>query len=380
MTRFIAKRLDDFDSSKIRAAFEFAEDIPNPIDLSIGFPEDDTPEYIKLAGIEAIRDNHTRYTSTNGMRTLRESIAKKLGSENSVASSPSQVTITPGITTGILLCYLATLDPDDEVLLPDPYFPPYKDLAVMLGAKAVVIDTAPSFQLTAELIKPHITAKTKVLVVNTPNNPSGAVYPEGELRKIAELANKHNLLVISDEVYEYFCYDGRHFSIGSIYPNTLTLNGFSKGYAMTGWRIGYINGPREVIEAVNELLQYTVFSSSSVGQHAALAALRHRPLDIGVRYRAKRDKVRALLEPTFSDLQGGQGAFFFFAKLPGRLRDMKFVNQLSHRGVIVLPGSAFSSHQNYIRVSYAGESERLEKGLNLLCESVGIMQRHHSID
>ena len=146
MTRFIAKRLADFDSSKIRAAFEFAENIPNPIDLSIGFPEDNTPDHIKLAGIEAIRNNHTRYTSTNGMAALRKAIAKKLESENKVPSGPDHVTIMPGITTGILLSYLAILDPGDEVLIPDPYFPPYKELAVMLGAKAVLVDTAPSFQ------------------------------------------------------------------------------------------------------------------------------------------------------------------------------------------------------------------------------------------
>jgi len=380
MTRFIAKRLADFDSSKIRAAFEFAENIPNPIDLSIGFPEDNTPDHIKLAGIEAIRNNHTRYTSTNGMAALRKAIAKKLESENKVPSGPDHVTIMPGITTGILLSYIAILDPGDEVLIPDPYFPPYKELAVMLGAKAVLVDTAPSFQLTPDLIRPHITSRTKAIVVNTPNNPSGAVYPEHELRKIAELAKEHDLIVISDEVYEYFCYDDRHFSIGSVYPNTLTLNGFSKSFAMTGWRIGYISGPPAIVEAINELLQYTVFSSSSVGQHAALAALRHRSLDIGTRYRTKRDQSRSILEKTFPNIQGGQGAFFFFLKLPGQSPDMKFVNQLSHRGVIVLPGSAFSNHQNYIRISYAGESARLEKGLELLCESVNIMQRHSSID
>ena len=380
MSHFIAKRLQNFDSSKIRAAFEFAEEIPNPIDLSIGFPEDNTPDYIKLAGIEAIKNNHTRYTATSGMIALRRAIAQKLQTENHIPSDISHVTITPGITTGILLCYLAILDPDDEILIPDPFFPPYKELAVMLGAKAVLIDTAPSFQLTAELIEPLITPKTKALVVNSPNNPSGAVYPRSELMKIANLAKEHDLVVISDEVYEYFCYDEEHFSIGSLYPNTITLNGFSKSYAMTGWRVGYINGPRAIIDAVNELQQYTVFSSSSVGQHAALTALKHKPLDIGARYEAKRDTARTTLEKTFRDIHGAQGAFFFFVKLPGRLRDMSFVNHLGHRGVIVLPGSAFSNHQNYIRISYAGETKNLQKGLKLLCESVDIMTKHSPID
>jgi aspartate/methionine/tyrosine aminotransferase len=284
MRSYLAKRLQNFDSSKIRAAFEFAEDIPNLIDLSIGFPEDDTPDYVKLAAAEAIKNNHTRYTAANGLAALRQAIARKLEKENQISATPDSITITPGVTTGILLSYLAILDPGDEILLPDPFFPPYHDLAVMLGAKAVLVDTAPTFQLTAALIEPLITAKTKALVVNSPNNPSGAVYPKEELVKIAALAKKHGLLIISDEIYEHFTYDAEHFSIGSIYRETLTLNGFSKGYAMTGWRIGYIAGPQMIIDAINELQQYTVFSSSSISQHAALAALRQRPRDIAVNY------------------------------------------------------------------------------------------------
>src|SRR3990167_4958200 len=346
MTRFIAKRLADFDSSKIRAAFEFAENIPNPIDLSIGFPEDNTPDHIKLAGIEAIRNNHTRYTSTNGMAALRKAIAKKLESENKVPSGPDHVTIMPGITTGILLSYLAILDPGDEVLIPDPYFPPYKELAVMLGAKAVLVDTAPSFQLTPDLIRPHITSRTKAIVVNTPNNPSGAVYPEHELRKIAELAKEHDLIVISDEVYEYFCYDDRHFSIGSVYPNTLTLNGFSKSFAMTGWRIGYINGPSEIIDAINELHQYTVFSSSSISQHAGLAALKQGNKNIFLKYEAKRDLLISQLSRTFGKVFGAEGAFYVFLQLPEGIKDMEFVNHLAQAGVLVLPGSAFSRRED----------------------------------
>ena len=372
---FISQRIKLFDSSKIRAAFEFAEDIPNPIDLSIGFPEDNTPDYVKLAGIEAIKNNHTRYTPTNGLLALRSAIAEKLSHENNIPSSADHVTVTPGITMGILLSYLAVLDPGDEVLLPEPFFPPYRDLALMLGAKLTLIDTAPTFQLTAEMIQPYITPKTKVLAINSPNNPSGAIYPETELRKIAGLAKKHNILLISDEVYEYFSYDEKHFSVGSIYPNTLTLNGFSKSHAMTGWRIGYINGSPEIIEAINELQQYTVFSSSSIGQHAALAALAHKPERLTSKYKIKRDKVRRLLSGTFPDIQGAQGAFYFFLKLPGDIKDTQFVNHLAHKGVIVLPGSAFSHHENYIRLAFGAETKNLEAGLTRLCESVAILNR-----
>ncbi|HET9721488.1 MAG TPA: aminotransferase class I/II-fold pyridoxal phosphate-dependent enzyme [Candidatus Saccharimonadales bacterium] len=371
--KFISKRLDYFDSSTIRAAFEAAATIPNHIDLSIGFPGEDTPPHIKEAGIEAIKDNQTRYTPTNGTQELRQAIAGKLKKENRIKATTSTVTVVPGSTTGILLIYLATLDPDDEVLLPQPYFPPYKDLALMVGAKPVLIDTAPTFQLTAEMIESRLTPKSKLLVINSPNNPTGAVYPKAELIKIAELARKHHLLVVSDEAYEYFAYDNVHFSIGSLYPNTLTMNSFSKSYAMTGWRIGYISGPEPIIEAINQLQQYIVFSSSSIGQHASLAAL-SRPHDsLNPKYKAKRDLALSVLRDTFSDIQGGQGAFYLFLKLPGGISDVGFVNHLAHRGVIVLPGRAFGTYRNYIRVSYAGEDKNLQQGLERVCETIKIM-------
>lgn len=379
MSSFVAKRLEDFDSSKIRDAFDFAADIPNVIDLSIGFPEDNTPNYIKRAGIEAIRNNRTRYTPSNGIIELRTSIAEKLVRDNGIPASSEVVTVTPGLTTGILLAYLAVLDVGDEVLVPEPFFPPYKDLAVMIGAVPKTINTFPTFQLTAEMIKPLITPRTKALVINSPNNPSGAIYPQAELKKIAALAKKHKILVISDEVYEFFAYDEAHFSIASIYPNTLTLNGFSKSYAMTGWRIGYICGPLDIIDAINELQQYIVFSSSSIGQHAALAALKKDPKKITAKYKSKRDKARRVLQQTFKQICGARGAFYFFLELPNNIVDLKFVNHLAHRGVILLPGSAFSHRQNYIRISYAIETDNLLTGLNRVCESVDILAlAHHS--
>lgn len=370
----LSKRLESFDSSKIRAAFELAEAIPNQIDLSIGFPEGKTPRYVKRAAIAAIRNDQTYYTPSGGLPELRRAAARKFAAENGIDADAERVSVTPGLTTAILLCYLALLDPGDEVLLPDPYFPPYRDLALMTGAKLKMIDTAPAFQLTAELIEPLLTPKSKLLVINSPNNPTGAIYPKNELLKIAQLAKKHDLIIISDEIYEYFVYDGRHFSIGSAYENTLTLNGFSKAYAMTGWRIGYISGPRDIINAIDELQQYIVFSSSSIGQYAALAALRRQPAKLSRRYRAKRDLALKTLSPVFPDIRGAQGAFYLFLKLPSGIDDVGFVNHLSHRGVLTLPGGAFSKHADYIRVSYGGETKNLKKGLELVRESVEILQ------
>lgn len=370
----IAKRLEKFDSSAIRYAFTLAEEIKNPIDLSIGFPEDPTPKSIKNAAIAAIESDFTRYTSSNGTLELRQAIAKKLFTENNLPVTADTVSVVPGLTTGILICYLALLDAGDEVLLPDPYFPPYKELAEMLGAKAVLVDTLPDFQLTAEKLEKHITPKSKVLIINSPNNPSGAVYPKSELIKIAKLAKKHNLVILSDEIYENFCYNSKHFSIGSVYDDTITLNGFSKAYAMTGWRIGYLAGPRELIGAINELLQYTVFSTNSISQKAVIAAFRFKAKGITKKYQAKRDLVLHLYGKHFS-VKGAQGAFYTFLELPKGISDLDFVQAAAKRGVIILPGRAFSAHTNYIRIAYCNNYRQLVKGIEIVNDLIDEMSK-----
>jgi aspartate/methionine/tyrosine aminotransferase len=376
MSNRIAHRLNDFDSGKIRLAFELAKEIPDQIDLSIGFPEEDTPESIKRAGIQAIQMNHTRYLPANGLAELRQRVAHKLNTENHIKATADNISVTPGLTTAILLCYLALLNPGDEVILPQPLFPPYYELARLAGGVPVPISTFPDFQLTAESIKRKLSPRTKLVVINSPNNPTGAVYDEAELRKIAQLAKEHGLIVISDEIYEYFTYDKLHFSIGSIYKDTLTLNGFSKAYAMTGWRVGYICGPLDIIEAINQLQQYVVFSSSSIAQYAALEAVKKPPSHLQASYKLKRDTAIRLLKKSFPDIQGGQGAFYLFLKLPEELEDVKVVNQLSHRGVIVLPGSAFSGRSDYIRVSFAANLSRLKTGLSRVNESIEQLSSH----
>jgi len=382
----IAHRLEQFDSSAIRYAFSLAQKIKDPIDLSIGFPEDNTPDSIKDAGINAIRDNHTRYTPSNGTAELREAIAKKLHRENQIEVSSDNVTVVPGLTTGILLTYLAILNPGDEIILPDPFFPPYRDLAIMLGAKVVNLDTFPDFQVTAERLKKIITPKTKAILINSPNNPSGAVYPESELRKITELADQHGIVVISDEIYEHFNYDAPHFSIGSIYQNTLTMNGFSKAFAMTGWRLGYIAGPDVMISAINELQQYVVFSTSSVAQAAGIEALNYNPEAMTKKYRAKRDLVINGLSKNF-ELHGAAGAFYAFIKLPEGIDDLEFVNLAAKKDLIILPGRAFSAHHDYVRVAFGNNEEQIKRGIeviNSLIEdhktgNVSLGKRHRAV-
>lgn len=361
----LADRVNKFDSTVLREAFRKQSELINPIDLGVGYPEDTTAKHISEAGIQAIKDDNTRYTPANGNEELREAIACKLRATNNILSSKEMVTVVPGLTTGMLLAYLALINPGDEIVIMDPYYPPYKELAQMLGAEVTIINTLPTFQPDMEALKASITHKTKVMVINSPNNPTGAVYSKKTLMELADIAEQHNMLVISDEIYEYFSYNKPHFSIGSIYGKTLTLNGFSKAYAMTGWRIGYISGPLEIIEAINELQQYIVFSSSSIAQKAAMSALKHPPKSLN-KYATKRKLVCELLTKKGVEVKGAEGAFYVFFKAPNDMTDLEFVDIAINENLLLLPGRAFSERHGYIRLSYGADLNTLKRGLSVL--------------
>lgn len=364
----IARRLSYIDSSDFRAAMKKQSQLIDPVNLSIGVPEELTPVHVKAAGIRAIESDKTTYTPVNGILQLREEITLKLKAENDISASPDCITVVPGLTTGQFLVYSALLDPGDEVIIFDPYFPPYVHIANFLEARPVILPTAPSFQPDPAALEAAITDRTKIIMINSPNNPSGAVYSEKTLRSIAEIAACHNIVVVSDEIYEQFVFDGKHFSIGSIYPNTLTMNGFSKGYAMTGWRCGYIHGPQEIIDAINDLSQYVVFSNSSIAQHAALEALRHPKVDISDKYRAKRDYVVRSLTEAGYEVEGAQGSFYVLVKTPHNMTDIEFIDRATERGLIVVPGRAFSQLHGYFRISYGANMETLRRGMKILEE------------
>lgn len=360
----ISQRLQYFDSSDFQRAVQKQVELTNPIDLSIGIPEELTAEHIKAAGIKAIQEDKTTYTPANGLYELRQALANKLHNENKIPSTAENVTIVPGLTTGLLLVYLALLDPGDEIIVFDPYYPPYPHLASMVGAHVVYVSTLPTYQPDLAAIEASITRRTKAIVVNSPNNPTGAVYPETTLREIARLAEQHGLVVLSDEIYEHFTFGVSQFSIGSIYPNTVTMNGFSKEFAMTGWRLGYIQGPQEIIDAINQLQQYVVMSSSSIAQHAGLAALTNRP-KMAERYKHKRDYVVKRLSHMGYDVHGADGAFYIFLKAPYDLTDIEFVNKASEHGLILVPGRAFSKLSGFVRISYGANMQDLERGMDV---------------
>lgn len=371
---FIAQRLNYFDSSDFRKAVEKQSLLDNPIDLSIGIPEELTPEHVKAAAIKAIKEDRTTYTPSNGLLELRTALARKLNEENNIPCNENSVTIVPGLTTGQLLVYLAIIDPGDEIVVFDPYYPPYPHLASMVGGRVVYASTLPTFQPDLKALEASVTHKTKAIVINSPNNPTGAIYPEKTLREIAAIADKYNALIISDEIYEHFIYDGKPFSIGSIYPNTITMNGFSKEYAMTGWRVGYITGPQDIIDAINEFQQYVVMSSSSVAQHAALKALQHPPASLVSKYRKKREFLVSALENMDLEVNGANGAFYVFIKAPNGLTDVEFVEKATEHNLILVPGRAFSQLHGFVRISYGAGLGDLGKGIDALRKTISNLQ------
>lgn len=372
MKNRLSRRLQSFDSSVFRNVFLHQQRLENPIDLSVGVPEDPLEESVKKRMQAAIEHNQTTYTPSNGLPELRKLLAKKL-ERNNISISNEQVTVVPGLTTGLLLVYLALLDAGDEIITIDPSYPPYNQIAEALGVTVQAINALPTFQLDLPAIDAAITDDTKAIIINSPNNPTGAVYPQKDLEKLAEIAAKNGVYIISDEIYEHFVYEGSHFSVGSIYADTISMYGFSKQFSMTGLRLGYIAGPSDVIDAINELQQYTVFSSSTIAQHAALEALNSNR-NLVKKYSEKRDMVMNAMNEAGIELHGAHGAYYAFFKAPNNLTDLEFSEAALNNNLILVPGRAFTSRHGYMRLSYGVPKNTLREGLEKLKKTVELVK------
>ncbi len=365
--RWLADRVGVIESSGIRRVFDLGATLKNPINFSIGLPDFPVSESLREAAKKAIDDGWNRYTPTQGILPLREAVAGKLARVNDVRVPVDDVLITSGSSGGIFLAFGCILNPGDEIIVPDPYFVMYTQLAAFFGARAVLVDTYPDFQLDPDKVAKAITSKTKAILLNSPNNPTGAVYPESTLRAIAAIADKHGLLVLSDEVYESFVYDeARHFSIGSIYPHTLTLNAFSKSHALTGWRIGYAAGPHHVVEKMKELQQYSFVCAPSFAQVAVLGAVETGPTEQMPRFKSRRDLVFEGLRERF-EVERPQGAFYIMPRV-AETDATAFVEEAIRRNVLIIPGNIFSARATHIRISYATSEAAIREGLKILCE------------
>jgi aspartate aminotransferase/aminotransferase len=363
----ISKRSGGVDASGIRKVFDLAAKMTDPINLSIGLPDFDVPEVGKRAAIDAINAGHNRYTQTQGIAPLRDRLRRDLSAE--FGKDVGDVLITSGVSGALLLAILAIIDPGDEAIFLDPYFVMYKHLLTMAGGKSVIVDSYPDFRFRADRVEAAITPKTKMLILNSPSNPTGVVMSESEIRNAVELARKHDLLILSDEIYEPFLYDvarGKSlYSPLSLYENTLVVRGFSKSHAMTGWRVGYAFGPAEVVAQMTKLQQYTFVCAPSPFQEAALASMGVDMSGHVNDYRRKRDIVFSMLSRKF-EIEKPGGAFYIFPKALGSIGATAFVEKAIANNVLIIPGNVFSERDTHFRISYATTDEKLVKGCEVL--------------
>ena len=340
----LAKRMSEVEASGIRRVFDLAAKIKDPCNLSIGQPHFDVPAPAKDAAIAAIREGFNRYTMTQGIPELRERIKARLKARG---WEPEDVIITSGVSGGLMLAVLAMVDPGDEVLVPDPYFLGYKQLLKLVGAKPVYIDTYPDFRLSPERLERAATPRTKLLFLNSPANPTGAVTSEADLKGIAEICRRRGIAVISDEVYDVFSYDA---------PSV---------------RLGYAAGPKDLLGEMLKLQQISFVCAPSMAQKGALAALNMPQVahDAWVLaqvsdYRRKRDLVYEGLRGKF-EVSKPAGAFYIFPKVPFGT-DVEFVERAIAKECLIIPGSVFSERNTHFRISYATTDEQLQRGLKIL--------------
>ncbi|TVL99619.1 MAG: aspartate aminotransferase [Candidatus Brocadia sp. WS118] len=358
----IAHRMSKIDSSGIRKVFDLAQKMRNPVNLSIGQPDFDVPEEIKTEAIKAIKDGANKYTVTQGIAELRDGLLKRLRNQRGV--NAEDILITSGVSGALTLAFMVLINPEDEVLIPDPAFVSYKHLVNFCGGKPVFIDTYPDFQLTAARIRPCLTKKSKVLVMNSPANPTGIMCTSRDIKDIADLAKEHNLLVISDEIYHDFDYHHEFESIGRYYENTLLLDGFSKSFAVTGWRMGYAAGPAHIIREMIKLQQYTFVCAPAPAQYAIAKSLDADLSKYLASYKKKRDLMYEGLKDNFRIVKPG-GAFYFFPQVPWGT-DEEFVASAIKKNLLIIPGSVFSEHHTHFRISYAASEETIHRGVNIL--------------
>lgn len=362
--------------SGIRKYFGITETMPDAISLGVGEPDFITPDHIMQAGIDSLKQGKTQYTANAGLKDLRYEIANYLVTRFNVSYDPAdEVVVTVGGSEAIDMCLRAFLSVGDEFLIPEPAFVCYGPLASITGAVPVAIPTVKenSFKLTPEALKAAITPKTKALLLSYPNNPTGAVMTHDELVEIAKVLEGTNIVVFSDEIYAELSYGLKHTSFASLpgmRERTILVSGFSKAFAMTGWRLGYCCGPRELMQYVLRLHQYALMCASTPAQYAAIQALRHGMGDI--QYMAEKyDERRKYLYKSLLDLGFDcfepQGAFYIFPDVSMFAKDgTDFVERLiEEQHVAVVPGEAFGeSGKNHVRISYAYSMENLKKALD----------------
>ncbi len=352
------------------------------IDLSVGEPDFPTPQHVKDAAVQAMKNNFTKYTPAGGIPELKQAIAAKFKQENDLIYTTEQILVSNGAKHSLMNIFLALLNKGDEVLIPTPYWTSYPEMVKLADGVPIFCETDAAFHVSAAVLSKNITKKTKVLILNSPSNPTGAVVPKKELEKIAALCVQKKFFVISDEVYEHFCYNNTvHVSIASlgkeIYDRVLTVNAVSKTYSMTGWRIGYLAGPKELVKKMDALQSQMTSCPNSIAQRAAVAALMGDQSCVR-QMRNSFDERRRYLVKRLQTINGisckaPEGAFYVFAKLSLKIPDLDFCMKLLNDALVAtVPGSAFGA-AGYMRLSYATSMENLKEGCDRIerfCEKM----------
>ena len=375
----LADRIVEIKPSGIRKFFDIAQEMKDTISLGVGEPDFDTPWHIRDEGIYSLEKGKTFYTSNAGLKELREEIAEYLYRKQGIRYEHpmKEILITVGGSEAIDIGFRAMINPGDEVLIPQPSSVSYEPCAVMAGAKPVIIDLKEEneFRLTAAELEEAITDRTKILVLPFPNNPTGAIMERKDLEAIAEVILKHDIYVMSDEIYAELSYKEKHVSIAQLpgmKERTILINGFSKAFAMTGWRLGYACGPEAIIEQMTKIHQYAIMCAPTTSQYAAVEALRNGDRDVAEMCTAYNQRRRFLVHafremglPCFEPY----GAFYIFPCIRefGMSSDDFAMRFLKEEGVAVVPGTAFGDcGEGYLRISYAASLENLRTAMERL--------------
>ena len=358
---WLADRTRLFDASGIRKVFDLGAKLKDPINLSIGQPDFETPLPVRQAAIDAIQSGKNGYALSQGMPVLREKLQAQV--DRQYGHDDREVFVTSGTSGGLMLAMLVLVNPGDEVILFDPYFVMYDALAASVGGKPVYVDTYPDFRIDLDRVAAAITPRTKLIVFNSPANPTGMVASEAEVRGLAELAAKHGIVLVSDEIYRAFCYDQPFVSPAQFNPQTLVIDGFSKSHAIPGWRLGFAHGPAAVIREMIKFQQYSFVCAPQPVQWAGAVAMDVDVTPYTDAYRRKRDRIVAALAEDYELVSPG-GAFYLFPRAPWGTAT-EFVHCAIENNLLIIPGNVFSRRDTHFRISYAASDRTIERGIEV---------------
>ncbi len=375
--RLLSQRARDVDVSGIRRAFQLGASLPDPINLSIGQPDFEVPEPLRAAAIEAIREGRNGYTLTAGAGDLREAIQRNLSADVGwdTAADDIDILVTSGTSGALVLACMSLCGPGTEAIIPDPWFVVYPALGPMTGATIVPCDTYGDFRMTAERVEPLITDQTRIVLVNSPGNPTGVVLTDREMHDLADLCVSRGVMLVSDEIYDLFTYsESRGDSCACASParhtqDMLLIRGFGKTYGCTGWRLGWAAGPSWLIAQMAKFQQYSFVCAPSMAQAAMVKAYDVDMSPVIDHFESRRDLVRDMLGDITSVSDCG-GAFYAFVEVPERLgmSGTEFSEAAIERNVVTIPGGVFSSRDTHIRISFACDDVKLKQGLTILRE------------